>query len=256
MNSPAIVLAAFGTSVPEAQEVFAGLMQAVRERFPACPVRLAFTSPRIRRKWAERGQPVPSPVEALTAFRDQGHRTAVVQSLLVVPGEEHTKLAETQVEGLDVVCGPPLLAAEEDYQAVVEVIGDARRPGRPNVLVCHGNDQHPAHNGPNLALARRLAERFDDVWVASVEGEPGLAPLAAVRTVAQRCGAVHFIPLMLVAGEHVRRDVLGDEPDSWRHQVGAVETSCAPPLGAEPRIIERYLSHLARARGRAVGMSR
>jgi sirohydrochlorin cobaltochelatase len=61
---------------------------------------------------------------------------------------------------------------------------------------------------------------------------------------ARICGAVHFIPLMLVAGDHVMNDIMGDDQDSWKSQVGAATTTCSGPAGMNEQILARYCQHL------------
>ena len=55
--------------------------------------------------------------------------------------------------------------------------------------------------------------------VASVEGSPGLEPLQTIRQMGSQ--QVNFVPLMIVAGDHILNDVLGDDEESWKNIVGA-----------------------------------
>ena len=61
---------------------------------------------------------------------------------------------------------------------------------------------------------------------------------------AEKAGAVHFVPLMLVAGDHIENDVLGDEPDSWKSLIGVPEASCSQPLGYNAGIRDIFFRHL------------
>ncbi len=49
---------------------------------------------------------------------------------------------------------------------------------------------------------------------------------------------------MIVAGDHIMNDVVGNEPDSWINIVAAKENSRAQPLGYNDKIINVYLEHL------------
>ena len=53
--------------------------------------------------------------------------------------------------------------------------------------------------------------------------------------------------MLVVDGGHIQRDVLGDHPTAWRHRLGDVPLTCAPPLGLQPAILAIYLRHLAAA---------
>ena len=242
---PAIVLAAFGSSYDAARAVYRGIEVATRERFVGYEIRWAFTSSMVRRILKERGETIDSPAECFERLRKDGYRQVVVQSLHVVPGEEYHRLAATRVDGLDVRFGRPLLSTDADIDALIGALTVEMKPAMPNVFVGHGNDKHPEYNATNVAVDRRLRQRFENVILASVEGEPGPAPLEEIRPLAQAAGAVHFIPMMLVAGDHVQNDVMGDDPDSWKSLVAAAETTCSPPLGAHRHVIKLYLDHLA-----------
>jgi precorrin-2/cobalt-factor-2 C20-methyltransferase len=54
---------------------------------------------------------------------------------------------------------------------------------------------------------------------------------------------------MVVAGEHITNDVMGDHPESWKNRIGAARVSCAPSLGWNPRILDIYLRRLDAALG-------
>jgi cobalamin biosynthesis Co2+ chelatase CbiK len=70
--------------------------------------------------------------------------------------------------------------------------------------------------------------------------------LAAVK----RGGAssVRLVPFLLVAGEHVNTDILGDGPESWKSRLLAQGTSRVEGwrqgLGYNDDIINIYLDHL------------
>ncbi len=107
----AIVLAAFGTSVPEALEGIVHIRDRIRQKFPHSEVRLAFTADSIRATWNERqhdqafraanpGVPadiyaVRSPLATIADLREEGFRTILVQPGHISLGEEYLDLVET-----------------------------------------------------------------------------------------------------------------------------------------------------------------
>jgi sirohydrochlorin cobaltochelatase len=84
-----------------------------------------------------------------------------------------------------------------------------------------------------------------------VQNQPsGEAALAAVR--ASGATSVQFIPLLLVAGEHIRQDIMGDNPKSWKSRLEAGGTIKvldipSPGLGYRDNIVQIYLDHLDQA---------
>jgi sirohydrochlorin cobaltochelatase len=241
---PAIVLVAFGTTSDKGREVFDVILQAARERYPQHEIHLAFTSKIVVGRLRERGIKVADLPETLAELQARGHRRAVVQSLMIVPGQTNAEIEQVPTGDLQVSYGQPLLAGPEDIAAVVEAVASDITVDRPTVFVTHGNGQYGRYNRALLDFAEAVETRFANAVTCSVEGEPGLAKLAVAREQSQASGAVHFVPLMLVAGDHIENDVLGDDPNSWKNLVGAPEASCARPLGYNPAILEIFFRHL------------
>jgi sirohydrochlorin cobaltochelatase len=244
---PVIVLVGFGASSAEARNVYAHIEARVREAQRGCEVRWAFTSGRIAAKLREQGVKLPTLTETIDDLEHRGVRSAVFQPLLTVPGQEYAKLAQVVGNRRGWRLGAPLLDSAASLEEAIDALAPSLRAGAVNVLACHGNRRYPEYNRCLLELARAMESRYANVVVASVEGSPGLAPLERARALAAATGAAHFIPFMIVSGEHVVRDVMGDGEESWRRLVGAASVSCAPPLGWSPGVVDLYLRRLEAA---------
>ncbi len=63
--------------------------------------------------------------------------------------------------------------------------------------------------------------------------------------------AVVLMPFMFVAGEHVAKDMLGDDPESWKSELLKQKAyrieGITKGLGYQDGIIAIYLDHLAQA---------
>jgi sirohydrochlorin cobaltochelatase len=246
MNSstPAIVLVAFGASSAEARQVYRHIHETVRRHRPRHEVRWAFTSHKIAARLRSEGVALPTLEETVSELRQRCVRTAVLQPLLTVPGQEYAKLAALDCGGLKIGVGGSLLTDSASIDEAIDAMEASFLPDRVNVLVCHGNRRYPAYNGHLLELARKVEARHPNVVVASVEGSPGDGPLLRARELARADGAVHFVPFMLVAGEHVNNDVMGGHQESWKSRVEATIVSCAPSLGWNPQILNLFLRRL------------
>ncbi len=104
----ALILAAFGTSEPDAVDSILHVRRRVAAAFLGDDVSLAFTSGTVRAAWRERAKDAafrsahpeipeeiykaPSLLSALAAAQEEGSRPTVVQSLHVTAGEEFTDL--------------------------------------------------------------------------------------------------------------------------------------------------------------------
>ncbi len=241
---PAIVFAAFGTSRPKAAAVFDHIDSAAKARYPGHAVHWAFTSGRIVRMIRKRGGRAKTLPEVIDELARSGVTSVAFQSLHVVPGQKDAELRGTDTGGLSAACGAPLLGSEADIDRAILALGPSIRPGVPNVVVCHGNSRYPEYNRRLIELAGKLRPRHRNVYVCSVEGEPGTDRLREAIPAARAAGAVHFIPLMIVAGVHIMDDVMGDGPGSWKSIIGAPEATVSKPLGYNDAILEIYFSHL------------
>jgi sirohydrochlorin cobaltochelatase len=247
INLPAIVLAAFGASSPIAREVYANVEARVRTAFPEHKICWAYLSQQIVAKQRKLGVFLPTLSEALVSLKQDGFEKAAIQPLLVVPGEEFAAVKSVSCDGLKLSIGDPLLSSETDMEAALAAITPHIQKDIPNVLICHGNQKHTEYNEPLLRLKSLVESRYYNVVVASIEGDPGRSPLLRANEMAKIHGEVVFIPIMMAAGEHVTRDVMGDDPGSWKHIVGARHSACLEPLGKNASILEIYLSHIGDA---------
>jgi sirohydrochlorin cobaltochelatase len=70
----AIVVAAFGTPIPEAAPAITKMVDRVQAAYPGVPVSLCYTAAMIRAKLAKQGQHVPSPPRPWPPCPTRRHR--------------------------------------------------------------------------------------------------------------------------------------------------------------------------------------
>jgi sirohydrochlorin cobaltochelatase len=252
---PAIVLAAFGTTTP-AFATYDRIDQRVKERFPGYEVRWAFTSHKVRAKVArEKGKKLHDLGTTLKDLKAAGYSQVVVQSLHLVPGEEWDKKVvqiSRQIPGLKVALGKPLLSSQADQERTLKVVAQTfPRDFKDTVVVlmAHGSPV-PEGEKTYLDFDRLLKARYRKVFLAAVEGKPSKdEAFAAVKQA--NPATVVLMPFMLVAGEHVAKDMLGAEPESWKSELLKQKAyrieGITQGLGYQDGIIDIYLDHLAQA---------
>jgi sirohydrochlorin cobaltochelatase len=252
---PAIVLTAFGTSTA-AFDTYQHFEQQVKKRFPGYEIRWAFTSHKVRGKVAqEKGQKLNDLPTTLRDLKAAGYTRVAVQSLHIVPGEEWEKkiVAESKkVPGLEVALGKPLLSSKEDQERTLKALARTFPKDLKNtavVLVAHGS---PITQGEEayLAFDKLLRSQYPNIFLGTVSGKPTRQEaLAAV----QKSGAnsVVLMPFMFVAGEHVAKDMLGDDPESWKSELLRQKAyrleGVTNGLGYQEGIVNIFLDHLAQA---------
>jgi sirohydrochlorin cobaltochelatase len=255
-GEPALVLTAFGTSTA-AFDTYRHIEEQVKARFPGHEIRWAFTSGKVRRKVAqEQGKELKNLPQTLKELKAAGFTRVAVQSLHVVPGEEWQEVIRESraAPGLKVALGKPLLSDEADAARTLEALAKTFPPDLKNtavVLVGHGTP-NPEAARTYLDFEKLLRSRYpgQNVYLGLVSGKPGRDEVLAQ---VKRGGAtsVRLVPFLLVAGEHVNTDILGDGPESWKSRLLAqgryrVE-GWRQGLGYNDDIIKIYLEHLQEA---------
>ena len=117
--------------------------------------------------------------------------------------------------------------------------------------MAHGSPS-PEGTATYLAFSRLLRARYphQNVFLGTVEGKPAKEEaFAAVKQA--NPAAVVLMPFMFVAGEHVAKDMLGDDPESWKSELLKQKAyrieGIKKGLGYQDGIIAIYLDHLAQA---------
>ena len=242
---------------------------ALAAAFPGVQAAWAYTSAKVRRALAARGEPVPGVDAALAALAEAGARRVLVQPGHVVAGAAFSLVedaaaaacAQGAFERLEL--GAPLLAGMDDVRAVAGVLDGryAPRPGAAVLLAGHGADASAGL--PYAALGCELHIRGRaDVLVACMHGYPDLPSVLALlerRALADATFArerrVVLVPFMLTAGAHAQQDLAGAGAGSWKSQLeraGYVVEPQLTGLGALPGIQRLYVAH-ARAAWRQKG---
>ncbi len=224
-----ILLVAFGTSVPEAKPSFEAVDAEFKKAFPGAPVVWAYTSQIIRKKLAAQGQPVGGISDGLAQLAKDGVKVVRVQSLHVLAGEEFTALERAVLLDVSknpgrfdaVFLGRPLLESMVDAQELAAaILADTKSSrGKNTALILMGHGQ--SHGRADLAFEGVYAvfkSTDKNIHMATVEGARNFEDLLKTLKAA-KIKKVVLAPLMLVAGDHARNDLAGDEDDSWASQL-------------------------------------
>ncbi|MDR1079413.1 MAG: sirohydrochlorin cobaltochelatase [Deltaproteobacteria bacterium] len=283
-QKPAIVLAAFGTTEPEALDAILNIDRKVKAAFPGYDVHLAFTSNIIRDVWHGRAgdaafkkanpnipaelYTINNALTELAKIQEDGARLVLVQSLHVTDGEEYTDLAKL-VDALDkyntvksvlkpfpwIGVGEPALGTgdgqpaylDRGVRALAPLAQQAKDAGAVLVLMGHGNEHMTQQIYKKLEAALRKAYG-PQIYIGTVESPPH-APeiIAAIQKDSAAPKDVLLAPLMIVAGDHARNDMAGDEDDSWASAFRAAGFNVATHLqglGSNDSWADIYVEHL------------
>lgn len=194
--------------------------------------------------------------ENLDRMAREGIRTLRVQSLHIAPGEEFSRMERQIVSFLarhpdsfdHVFIGRPLLESERDRDeavtAFLQHFPAERKKDEAILLMGHGQQEGRC----DMVLsdfARELNNRDNLAFFATVEGTRGVAPILEQL---KKSGAktVWLAPFMLVAGDHAKNDLGGDEEDSWASMLrkeGFTVKTHLKGLGENPGIRAVFSRH-------------
>ncbi len=178
-----ILLAFFGTSVPEAEAALQSLENKVKAAYPKCEVRRAYSSNIIRKKLAEAGTRVDSPVTALARMMDDGFTTVAVLTSLVIPGEEYSGLARTVAafdgmpKGFDAIAlSEPLMSSPDDMPEVAAAFLKTVPADRKSAQACNTTSPHSPRT-PSWAPWK--APRAWTTWPPNSRNTPSNPPISS-----------------------------------------------------------------------------
>ena len=256
----AIVLAAFGTTVPDALLGILNIRDRIAGKYPNTPVRIAFTSNLVRKVWRNRLEDqqflkenpdipqdilhVQGPLATIANLQDEGYRTIIVQPGHISLGEEYLDLV-SYIDGLNAIdtikpkfqpfeklaISRPAMGTvgeEHPYSADLLLIaralaGDAllaEKNGAALLYMAHGNTYMPSGSA-YLEFASIMNRLYPQVKTYIALVE-GYPSLDQTLPQIEGAGVKKLLlkPFMTVAGDHTVNDLAGDEPDSWRSILG------------------------------------
>ena len=260
----ALLVVSFGTSHEDTRrKTIDRIEAALAAAFPDRSLYRAWTSGMIIRKLAKNGTQINTVSEAMEAMLRDGVTDLLVQPTHILNGVEN----DNMIRDISAYCdrferlefAAPLLSSDDDMQRVVEIFADRFSDlSEDTALVLMGHGTSHYVNPVYAALDYRFKEcGHDSVFVATVEAYPALENLIALLKAQSRIRKVLLTPFMIVAGDHAKNDMSGDEEDSWKNQLAKAGYSvecCVRGLGEYDEICDLLVDHARQAdRGTAEG---
>ena len=256
MNNPkqAILVVSFGTSYNATRARTIDVIEKkIQETWPEYTVRRAWTSKMIMAKLLRRDHTkIDNVTEAMERLADDGFTDVIIQPTHVINGIENDLMKEDALAFRDrfnsITFGTPLLTSVEDNNAVIRAVHQEFSDlGKDEALVLMGHGTTHYANAIYAALDYTFKDKgFPNIFLGTVEAYPSLESLLRqVRE--QKPRKVILAPFMIVAGDHARNDMSGDDPDSWRYQFEqeGFDVECVlKGLGEYPAVQQMFLNHV------------
>ena len=254
-DKKAILVVSFGTSYEETREKTIGAIERdIQAAYPDYEVRRAFTSGMILKVLAKRdGLHIDNVKEAMEGLAADGFQAVYVQPTHILNGEEYDDMVEVveaykgRFQVLEI--GAPLLTSTQDYRKTIKgLMAEFSQPKESEALLLmgHGTEHHVNAVYPALDYHFK-AMGYPNVFVGTVEAYPTIEDILK-QLEKSSLKKVHLLPFMVVAGDHARSDMAGDEEDSWKEILKAAGYEVdytLKGLGEFPSVREIYVEHVA-----------
>lgn len=250
-----ILAVSYGTARFQArQKDIEGIEKAIEERFPEYEIRRCFTSQMIIGMIEQReGIHIDNLQEALTKAKEKKIRELLIQPTHVMAGIEYQKIldmADAFHDKFDKLCvGTPLLSSEQDYKDLANAMSAHTEEFVDGhtavVLVGHGTKVEADRVYGKLQSVFKK-EGLNDYYVGTIESYPSKEDVARMLVEKGQYTRVVLIPLMVVVGNHVEKDIFGTG-QSWKtvlEDEGFEVHAVMKGLGEYPEIQEIYVKHL------------
>lgn len=250
-----ILAVSFGTSHADTRKItIDAIEKEMQNAFPDYPLYRAWTSQMIIKKIKTRDHLVIHTVkEALEQMKQDGITDVLVQPTHVINGIENDRMKEDALCFQDSFCsisfGDPLLTSEQDTLAVIDAVANEfsfLKKEEALVLMGHGTTHFA--NTVYAALDYTFKDKgYPNIFVGTVEAYPSMETLLKM-VASYQPSKIYLSPFMIVAGDHAKNDMAGDDPESWYSQFRSLGYEVEPVikgLGEYPRIRKLLVEHLA-----------
>lgn len=254
-NKKAILVVSFGTSHNDTRKVTIDKIESdIAQAYPDFSIYRAWTSKMIIKKVLERDHVhILNVCEAMEQMIQDDISELIVQPTHVINGIENDLMKQDVLSYSNhfssIRFGTPLLTSTSDNDFVVEAVAQelGSSLGNDEVLVLMGHGTTHYANSVYAALDYTFKDHgYSKIFLGTVEAYPSMESiLRQIKALHPR--RVVLAPFMIVAGDHAKNDLAGDNSDSWRCQFeqAGLEVSCIlKGLGEYPKIRQLLLNHI------------
>lgn len=248
----AVLVAHYGSSEAKTRAATLDLITSeIAEAFPDYEVRQSYISGVVRTRLDAKGEHVDSPTQALLRLAADGIDTVYVQPSTIIDGTE-TDEVNAAVEQMrpffrHVAVGHPLCYSPSDCIELARIlVSEPHDEEEAIIFVGHGNLLPSTATYSQLDLMVGL-ESDGSMRVSTIEGFP-TAQTTAVQLKTPGYKKVKLVPLLLICGNHTRRDIAGDFADTLMCDGFQVETLMRG-LAEVPAVRRLYVERVMKLTG-------
>jgi sirohydrochlorin cobaltochelatase len=218
------ILVSFGTSHEDARK---NSLERIYEDIAAVNqgnyLDQAYTSGMIIEKLAKENVRIHTVEEAAKQAKEHGVERLLVVTTHMIPGIEYNKMRKLLEpypnDFKEIKITAPVLDRKEDCEAIVPLIREMYqiREDYEYILMGHGSEDEANIRYAQMNEAFQKAGLFN-VRIASVEARPELEDAMNELKMRPKVQKVLLYPFMVVAGDHAKNDMAGEE-DSYKTEL-------------------------------------
>ncbi|MFV0467073.1 MAG: sirohydrochlorin cobaltochelatase [Lachnospiraceae bacterium] len=250
----AILVVSFGTSHEDTRKLTIDRIEEdIRASFTDHTVYRAWTSGMIRKKIAERDKMyVMSVKEAFDTMKKDGITDVIVQPTHVINGVENDLMKEDALKAASafrrIQFGDPLLTTNIDNEKVIQAVAEEFSDlEKEEALVLMGHGTTHFANAIYAALDYEFKDRgYPNIFLGTVEAYPSFESILGLLE-SSGYKKLCLAPFMIVAGDHAKNDLSGQNEDSWysRFTNKGYQVRCVlRGLGEYDAVRNRFVAHI------------
>ncbi|WP_024955217.1 sirohydrochlorin cobaltochelatase [Sulfurospirillum arcachonense] len=231
----AIVLSCFGSVVE--QKRYEDLKKKVEEKFPTCKVFLAFSSRMVLKHLNKKNEEFKNLPQVLADVDMLGYKNIVVSSINLFPTDEHEFMKKI-VNGFNhfslanINCSDAILTKTKHTNALLKSLHvKVSQEDVANLFIIHGT---PRLDTPGIESINNTSKYLEYIaqnnFTCSLEGAFAYNDIKDIlKRKIEQAGfkKVQIVPLLLVSGNHYRKDMFEIKEDLS----DVFDASLAPSLG-------------------------
>jgi sirohydrochlorin cobaltochelatase len=251
-TKPVIVLIADGAAGPEGQKTLNDLDKLICGKYPDYEVRwgiqasymIAALQKRGVTTFLERNVPLLGADDLLSKLAEEGKKELAMQCLMMHESSFSRNALEVDTRGMTVKYGLPFLSSDENIEAMVETCAPSFGDGieTATVMIGHGVFKDFEFNDCFVKISDILRKNHRNAFLGTLHGPPGTEQMVA-DVKQSGCKKVRFISLMIATSEHVSKDVMGDEAESWKSQIG-LPAEVVDNVGENPVLLDYFVNNI------------
>lgn len=258
MSKNGILVVSFGTShLDTLNKTIKCIEEDIKEAYSDFQLFRAFTSKMIINILKTREQyEVYTVTEALLAMKEQGIEHIIIQPTHIINGIENDNMIRDIIKLREafksIKIGAPLLNDTKDYMNIIDkFMKEINVADGDLALVCMGHGTTHYSNTSYAALEYMFHDAgYEDVYIGTVEAYPTLDTVMK-KLKKKSYKKILLTPFMIVAGDHAKNDMAGEEEDSWNNILieEGYEVECLlKGLGEYKDVRKIFLEHIKEAK--------